>query len=115
MLKLKAIMLSIVIPTFNEEKYLPKLLESLKKQTFQQYEIIVADNNSKDNTRQLAKKYGCNVIGGGLPGIARNKGANTANYDLLFLDADIILDDSFLHNLLDKIYLKKLDIASVFP
>jgi glycosyltransferase involved in cell wall biosynthesis len=38
-------MLSIIIPTFNEEKFLPYLLKSLKEQTFKYFEIIVADNN----------------------------------------------------------------------
>ena len=49
-------MISIVIPTLNEEKYLSKLLKSIKNQTFKDYEIIVSDNNSKDNTKKIAKK-----------------------------------------------------------
>ena len=51
-------MLSIIIPTYNEEEYLPKLLNCIKNQTHKDYEIIVADANSKDKTRQIAKKYG---------------------------------------------------------
>ena len=47
--------LSIIIPTKNEEEYLTALLKSIKKQTFKDYEIIVADNNSKDKTRKIAK------------------------------------------------------------
>ena len=46
-------MISIVIPTLNEEKYLPKLLVSIKKQHYKDYEIIVADAGSKDNTRKI--------------------------------------------------------------
>jgi len=105
-------MLSIVIPTFNEEDYLPKLLESIKKQTYKDYEIIVADN-SKDNTKKIAKKYKCKVVKGGKPGRARNSGAKIAKYDLLFLDADDILaDKDFLKKFLKKIKKKKLDIAT---
>ena len=82
-------MLSIIIPTKNEEKYLPNLLRSIKKQTFKDYEIIVADNNSKDKTKKIAKRYGCKIVKGGLPGKARNQGAKFAEGDiLLFLDSD---------------------------
>jgi glycosyltransferase involved in cell wall biosynthesis len=105
-------MLSIVIPTFNEEKYLPRLLESIKKQSYKDYEIIVADN-SKDKTKQIAKKYKCKVVKGGKPGKARNNGAKIAKYDLLFLDADDVLENKdFLKKFLKKIKKKKLDIAT---
>ena len=57
--------LSIIIPTYNEEEYLPKLLESIKMQDFTDYEVIVADANSKDNTRKIATDYGAKVVDGG--------------------------------------------------
>lgn len=96
-------MISIVIPTLNEEKYLSKLLKSIKNQTFKDYEIIVSDNNSKDNTKKIAKKFNCKTVKGGYPGKARNNGANFAKYDLLFIDADIILQDkNHLKNFLKK-------------
>ena len=60
-------MLSIVIPALNEEKYLPLLLESIKRQSFFDYEIILADAGSKDKTIEIAKKYNCVIVGGGLP------------------------------------------------
>ena len=53
--------LSIIIPTYNEEEYLPLLLKSIKQQDFRDYEIIVADANSKDNTVKIAEEYGCIV------------------------------------------------------
>ena len=91
-------MLSIIIPTLNEEKYLPLLLESIKKQKdFFDYEIIVADAGSKDKTLEIAKNYGCITVGGGLPSKARNEGAKITNGNtLLFLDADVILTNDFL-------------------
>ena len=89
--------LSCVIITLNEEKHLPKLLNSLKKQTFKNFEIIVADYNSTDKTREIAKKYGCKVTAGGAPSIGRNNGAKIAKGEsLLFLDADSILPKDFL-------------------
>ncbi len=96
-------MISIIIPAFNEEKYLPLLLDSIKTQSFSEYEIIVADNSSKDNTRKVAEKYNCRVVKGGHPGKARNNGAKAAKHDLLFIDADVILPNKdFLERFLKK-------------
>jgi glycosyltransferase involved in cell wall biosynthesis len=86
--------LSIVIPTYNEGKYLGKLLKSIKKQDFHDYEILVSDSKSRDNTVSLAKKFGAKVISGPRkgPGYARNIGGKKAKGRvLLFLDADVIL------------------------
>lgn len=88
-------MLSIVIPTKNEEKYLPKLLESIKRQSFIDYEIIVADNGSHDRTREIAETFNCKIVQGGLPGAGRNRGAEAAIGEIiLFLDADTELPDA---------------------
>ena len=70
--------LSIIIPTYNEEEYLPVLLDSIKSQSFDDYEIIVADANSTDKTREIAESYGCIVVAGGLPAVGRNNGAKIA-------------------------------------
>lgn len=43
-------LISIVILSYNEKKWIPKLINSLKKQTYKNYEIIIADNNSTDGT-----------------------------------------------------------------
>ncbi|MBI2523565.1 glycosyltransferase [Candidatus Woesearchaeota archaeon] len=105
-------MLSIIIPTLNEERYLPKILDSIKKQNFKDYEIIVADFNSKDKTRQIAKKYGCRITKGGLPAAARNNGAKVAKGDILFfIDADCIVKKFFLQKSLNEIKNKNLDAA----
>lgn len=105
--------LSIVIPTKNEEKFLPKLLESIKKQTFTDYEIIVSDNGSKDKTKEIAKNFGCKMIKGGLPGMARNNGAKVATGTiLLFLDSDTELEsDDFLEKALAEFEKRRLDIG----
>ena len=59
---MKKMKISIIIPTYNEEEYLPKLLESIKSQDFTDYEIIVADAQSDDNTREIAKENGYIII-----------------------------------------------------
>lgn len=104
--------LSIIIPAKNEEKYLPRLLKSIKKQDFNDYEIIVADAGSTDRTREIAAAYGCKISKGGLPGKGRNMGARAAKGDiLLFLDADGVLPKDFLEKSLAEFKKKKLDAA----
>ena len=112
---MKKIAISIIIPTLNEENYLPRLLDALKKQTFKNYEIIVADAGSTDSTKKIARRFGCRIVKGGLPGKGRNKGAETAKADLLlFLDADIILPRGFLKKTLKEFKERNLDTASFF-
>jgi|UniRef100_A0A7V6DPV2 glycosyltransferase involved in cell wall biosynthesis len=107
--------LSIVIPTLNEEKYLPCLLESLQHQTFRDFEIIVADANSRDATRRIARAFGCKLVAGGRIAEGRNAGARHAQGEyVLFLDADVTVAPTFLEELLDKIAGKNLDVASGF-
>jgi glycosyltransferase involved in cell wall biosynthesis len=107
-------MLSIVIPTYNEEDYLPLLLTSIKGQTFQDYEIIVADNKSTDNTVKVATSFGACVVPGGLPGKGRNIGASYARGDtILFLDADVVLQDpELLQKAFEEFNLKKFAVAT---
>lgn len=108
-------MLSIIIPTLNEEEYLPKLLDCIKKQTYKDYEIIAADAGSKDKTRQIAKKYGCSSVKGGLPAVGRNNGAKAAGSGiLLFVDADVQFDRDFLKNAIDEFEKKDLDAAGCY-
>jgi glycosyltransferase involved in cell wall biosynthesis len=106
-------MISIIIPTFNEEKYLPSLIDSVKKQDYNDFEIIVADADSEDKTIEIAKNFDCEIIKGGLPAKGRNEGAKVANGDLfLFLDADTILPEDFFERALKEFKERKLDLAS---
>ncbi len=107
-------MLSIVIPTKNEEEYLPILLRSIRRQTVQPLEIIVADASSNDQTRAIAERYGCRVVDGGMPGPGRNRGAEAARGTyILFLDADVqLLDTHFIEHALKEIASRQLDFAT---
>jgi len=105
-------MISIIIPTFNEEAFLPRLLASIKAQDFEDVEIIVADNDSKDRTREIARRAGAKVVRGGLPGQGRNRGAEAASGELLlFLDADTVLPVGFLTRLFHKMEGEFVDIC----
>ena len=104
--------ISIIIPTYNEEDYLPNLLDSIKRQNFDGYEVIVADANSTDRTREIAESYGCIVVDGGLPAVGRNNGARVAKGEyLLFLDSDLELTDDYLRNVLYEFRMEHLGIA----
>ncbi len=109
--------LSIIIPTLNEEKCLPLLLGSIKKQNFNSdLEVIIADAGSTDKTIEIAESFGCRIVPGGVPAKGRNEGGKAARGDLLlFMDADnICLPDNFLTELTKEFKERNLDIAS-FP
>lgn len=110
-------MLSIIIPTLNEEKYLPLLLASIYRQEFSDYEVIVSDANSDDQTREIATSLGAKVVIDERrhPSFQRNTGARAAQGDtLLFLDADSILPDGFLSKIIVEFQKRRLGIAGFY-
>lgn len=109
-------MFSVIIPTLNEEKYLGRLLESIKKQHLQPEEVIVADYNSEDKTREVAREHGCKVVMGGTPAEGRNRGAAAASEDILvFLDADTQLQQPDTFNIIIGTFIaKSADVASCY-
>jgi len=96
--------LSVIIPSLNEARNIPALLEALKSQTYPPHEIIIADAGSTDNTIDLAQAHGVLVVSGGKPGTGRNAGARAASGDVfLFLDADVLPKSDFLELALDEL------------
>jgi glycosyltransferase involved in cell wall biosynthesis len=91
-------LVSIVIPTRNEEAALPITLNSVNSQTYRNIELIIVDSNSTDKTKKIASDFGAKVINydGKLLG-ARYLGVkeSTGEY-VLFLDADLVLENSTL-------------------
>jgi|GEM_PF-535465 len=98
------ILISIVIPAYNEEKFLPACLLSLLKQDFAgNFEIIVVDNNSTDKTSDVAKNLGVLVVKEKRAGVcfARQCGTEAAHGKIVVsTDADC----TFPANWLKKIY-----------
>jgi len=111
-------MLSIVIPTLNEERFLPLLLTSIQGQSFSDYEIIVSDGGSKDRTQEIALNGGCQFISDSKhhhPSWQRNNGAAVARGDtLLFLDADTVLQADFLKKVTEEFKNKDLSGAGFY-
>ncbi|PIT94494.1 hypothetical protein COT98_03175 [Candidatus Falkowbacteria bacterium CG10_big_fil_rev_8_21_14_0_10_39_9] len=110
-------MLSIVIPTLNEEKYLPRLIASIQQQDFTDYEIIVSDANSDDKTREVAVKMGARVVVDKRrhPSFQRNTGARAAlGGIIIFLDADSVLPEGFLLKAMNEFQKRNLGIAGFY-
>lgn len=87
--------ISVIIITLNEENYLPDLLDSVDKQEYDDYEVIVSDAKSTDNTQRIARERGARLVECEREGPAhnRNTGAEEADGDIyLFLDADTKLN-----------------------
>lgn len=106
----KNLLISVIIPVYNEEKYLGFCLESLKKQTYKNLEIIVVDDGSTDKSRDTANKYGVRLFeqSHSGPGNARNLGASKANGEILaFLDADMKYDKYYIERLIQPIIAEK--------
>lgn len=102
--------LSIIIPTLNEEKYLPRLLDSIVNQKFfGRLEVIVVDGSSEDATTSVARKYSKRLdlrVLYAERGVSkqRNVGASAAAHaTLLFIDADVVLSPGLLNSLCHRV------------
>ena len=100
---------SVIIPAYNEAEFLPRTLTYLRKaiQTIDiKCEVIVVDNNSQDNTSQIAEEYGAAVFFEKINQIsrARNRGGkHAAGEYLIFLDADTIIKPDTLKRALKNL------------
>ena len=92
-------MISIIIPTLNEESVLEETLKNIRKIKSTPYELIISDGNSTDRTVEIAQKYTDNIVvykGEERQTIAggRNLGAGIAGGScLVFQDADVVVPD----------------------
>src|SRR3972149_8771577 len=116
---LKRPFFSIVIPTRNEEEYLPLLLEDLTHQTFSDFEVIQIDGSSEDSTVQKTKKFQrhlnmrVNIVDKRNVAFQRNAGAKLAKGEwIIFMDADNRLPNYFLQGI--KYQLEKNPGTGVF-
>lgn len=97
---------SVIAPTYNEEKHISQCLESLMNQTHPDYEVIVVDDGSADRTLEIARSFNVWTLRQDHrgPGLARNLGAAHASGEILvFLDADMSFAPDFLERLVEPI------------
>lgn len=90
---------SVIIPVFNEEKVIAGCLSSLSRQSYKDIEVIVVDDGSTDQTKNIVKGFSVELLeqkhlG---PGFSRNQGAQIATGEILvFVDADMTFDEKFI-------------------
>ena len=120
-------LVSILIPVRNEEENILTLLESVDCQDYQNYEVIILDDSSSDDTYELCRIYSAShprfriVKGEKLP--VGWLGKNYACYQLaelatgkflLFLDADEKINNQLINSAVHRMYLNKLSLLSLF-
>lgn len=93
---------SIIVPVYNVEKYIKKCLDSIESQTYKDYEVIVVNDGTKDNSMDIVNKYNVEIINQKNKGLseARNEGVKKAKGDyILFLDSDDYIEKDLLNEL----------------
>ena len=103
---------SVVIPVYNVENHICKCLDSILNQTFNDYEIILVDDGSKDKSAELCDEYGkmnafIHVVHQDNQGVsaARNSGINAAKGEYItFIDSDDYVDNKFFEVVSDSNY-----------
>ena len=111
---------SIVIPAYNRAHILPKTIDSVLSQTFTDYEIIIVDDGSKDNTKQVLENLRITNLkyiyqSNAERSAARNNGvAHALGAYVCFLDSDDFYLPNHLQNLYNNIKQNNFDIALYF-
>lgn len=108
--------ISIIVPTYNEERYIFDCLSSiLTQKTKRRYEVIVVDNNSKDATKEIVAKFDVRLVWESKPGAsaARNTGAKLARANILyFVDADCRLPQGQIEKIYQAFIDKKVNVVA---
>lgn len=106
--KVEGAKVSIVVPAYEEQNYLPHLLSSIKKQTYSPIEIVIADSSTEgfEATRALAEEYSTRMIW--LPkgniARARNAGAVYSSGEILiFVDSDCVLAPEYVEKVVSQL------------
>ncbi|MEK6855964.1 MAG: glycosyltransferase family A protein [Nanoarchaeota archaeon] len=102
---------TIVVPTYNEEKDIGECLKSLRKQSYKDFERIIVDDGSNDKTIEIVKRFSeVRIIKGQHrgPGFSRNLGAKKAKGEILvFIDSDMTFDRDYIKNLVNPLLKNK--------
>lgn len=100
---------SIITPVYNGEKFLEEYFRSIISQTFQNWECIIVDDGSTDNTLSIIEKYArqdtrisyFTIPNSGVPKIPRDLASTHANSEWIIpIDADDFIDDQYIEKLL---------------
>jgi len=110
-------LISVIIPVFNSEKFIKRCLDAVFSSDYQDFEVIIIDDHSFDQSLMLAGSYPCEVISLeeniGAAG-ARNIGAQAARGEFLFfLDSDIVIERNTIGAIV-KTFEEKPEISALF-
>jgi len=102
-------LVSVIIPTYNSSKTIGSCLQSIKNQNYKNIEIIVIDNNSVDNTKQISEKYTNKVFNKWPERTAqKNYWIEKSNWEyLLLIDWDMSIDKELIWDCVDRIQSEK--------
>ena len=110
---------SVIIPVYNAQEGIKQCMDSLLNQSFTDFEIILLNDGSTDNSLEVIKKYAADndfirVIDKENEGVAktRNKGIQLANGKyIVFIDNDDFVDSDYLERFYNEIDQEQLDIV----
>lgn len=109
--------ISVVIPAYNAAWIIADCLRAVFQSTFQEFEVIVVNDGSTDETAEIARKFPCTVLAAPAksgPASARNIGAGAASGEILvFIDADVLIKPESL-SAIDAALAAKPEIAALF-
>lgn len=111
------LLVSVIVPTRNSEKFIEACLLSIKNQTYKNIEVIVIDNYSTDDTRALARKYSDKVFSHGPERSAqRNYGARESSGEyVLIVDSDMELSSNVVASCVKKMQDNKNNKSVIIP
>jgi glycosyltransferase involved in cell wall biosynthesis len=110
---------SIIVATLNSERTLPRCLQALRAQEYpaERVEILIIDGGSRDQTRQIAERYGCRVLDNPqvVPVTAKAIGLREATGDyLMHVDSDEVLLDPMALRKRDRAFAENPGVAMIF-
>lgn len=114
-------MISVIVITFNSEKFIRACLDSVFRQDYPEFKVIVVDNSSQDNTRDIIKRsYPQVVLIENKENLgaccARNQGIEASGGDwVLALDCDVVLEKDFIFKAIKRINSVSPNIGALQP
>lgn len=106
------IKVSVIVPNYNHSKYLDERLQSILNQTYDNFEIIILDDKSSDNSKEVIESYRnhkkvshivYNEVNSGSPFVQWNKGISLAEGELVWIaESDDYADERLLEKLVNE-------------
>lgn len=104
------------MPMYNASSHIEKCISSISRQLTEDYEVILVDDGSTDDTIEKVKRYGYRIVilkDGGNPFKSRNYGAKFASGDIfVFVDSDVVLAPDSIARIISKVSDKRVDAIS---